>query len=671
MDDIIRSLFISLGWQHDEASRKKVVAAERKTTVEIETESKKREVFAKKARESLEATAKGFLKFAATAEAVALGVTAAVERMARSFEQAYYASSRTGSSVKEMNAFKYAASQMGSSADEAQSAIEGLAKAQREMPGFAGILRRLGATDPSNLTKSLNDIGPKLAAMPLAQAEAYAKLLHIPENLLLAMRKVEEFRSFEKQSAAKYNILGFDPEKAAKDGQALTQLFRGLYDTVEKLVESIGSKLFANLKGPIADLNTFLLAHGKEIADAIAEIATAIVDLAKGLIEQLPRLNAFVHMLGGWSAALTALSAVISAAFVARVAGLLTGLSGLSILAMPPWVLALLGVGAGAVASAAYLHNHSPGTPQGDAEEPSYGDAQGADKDGPIWGPAKRWWKRNAPGYLGGGEPKGNSDIRARATHGKSQQASDMPAGSSEGSLTSLLDAESKRAGIDPSILRGIRAGESLHGSAYDIGDRNDGPAYGPLQLNVGAGRLGDRFQKETGLDLRDPKTIAAQVHWVSNYIAKRKKANPNYNPGREWFGFHPWDAYTARGTRGESGYAPVPIARPPMATPSTKLAGDADWRNHRGGKVPIPPMTNLSNPFGGFDPAKLRATMGGGQPLGGGTAADQSKTVHISQTNHNHVTGVSDPTAAAGQIGARQDKHSSMLVRNMQSAIV
>ena len=132
--EILKELFVSLGWVHDEQSRKKVVAAEHKTTGELEREAKVRENFAKKGRESLEATLKTFAKYAAAAELMAIGVAASVEKMASSFEKAYYSSSRTGSSVKEMNAFSYAASQMGSSADEAVSALEGLGTAQRKMP---------------------------------------------------------------------------------------------------------------------------------------------------------------------------------------------------------------------------------------------------------------------------------------------------------------------------------------------------------------------------------------------------------------------------------------------------------------------------------------------------------------------------------------------------------
>jgi hypothetical protein len=123
------------------------------------------------------------------------------------------------------------------------------------------------------------------------------------------------------------------------------------------------------------------------------------------------------------------------------------------------------------------------------------------------------------------------------------------------GNLTALIAEVSRKHGIDSRIMEGIRAGESGHGSHYDIGDLNNGPAYGPFQLNVGRGRLGDKFQRATGLSLRDPSTIAAQADWVAGYIAMRKRQNPNYNPGREWFGFH--GLRNANPRWGDSGYSP------------------------------------------------------------------------------------------------------------------
>jgi hypothetical protein len=120
--------------------------------------------------------------------------------------------------------------------------------------------------------------------------------------------------------------------------------------------------------------------------------------------------------------------------------------------------------------------------------------------------------------------------------------------GSKAGSLTELIEEEARRAGIDPRIMHGIRAGESLHTSHYDV--KNDAleSSYGPFQLNRRRG-LGVDFEKETGLDVRNPATIAAQARWVANYIRKHRGTNG------QWMGYH--GPRNADPRWGESGYHP------------------------------------------------------------------------------------------------------------------
>ena len=146
--------------------------------------------------------------------------------------------------------------------------------------------------------------------------------------------------------ASKYNVLGFDPQKAADDGRGLSRIFRNLQDTVAKLTDAVGSKLFADLKGPISDLNTFLLANGDKIAGIVSKIAAAFVEMLKFLAENLPKLDNFVASMGGWNNALKALGLIVTATYVANFVRLFGALSGLASLAMPPWALAILGVGA-------------------------------------------------------------------------------------------------------------------------------------------------------------------------------------------------------------------------------------------------------------------------------------------------------------------------------------
>jgi hypothetical protein len=143
----------------------------------------------------------------------------------------------------------------------------------------------------------------------------------------------------------------------------------------------------------------------------------------------------------------------------------------------------------------------------------------------------------------------------------------------SSGNLTALYEAEAKRAGVDPRILHGIRAGESLHSNRYDVKSDAKEDSYGPFQLNRRGG-LGAVFEKETGLDLHDPKTIPAQVRWAAEHIKKRTAADPNYNPGSEWYGYK--GLRNADPSWGDSGYTPDQTMKD---TPAVNGAGGVDQR--------------------------------------------------------------------------------------------
>ena len=100
-------------------------------------------------------------------------------------------------------------------------------------------------------------------------------------------------------------------------------------------------------------------------------------------------------------------------------------------------------------------------------------------------------------------------------------------------SLKDLIDESARAAGTDPRTMYGIVKGESLRGDRYDTNITKKEESYGPFQLNR-MGGLGAVFEKETGLDLADPKTIPAQTRWVAEYLAQ----NPNMNVGKTWYGY-------------------------------------------------------------------------------------------------------------------------------------
>ncbi|MCJ2023383.1 hypothetical protein [Methylobacterium sp. J-067] len=169
-------------------------------------------------------------------------------------------------------------------------------------------------------------------------------------------------------------------------------------------------------------------------------------------------------------------------------------------------------------------------------------------------------------GSLGGGSGGSRSGgSRGGGTSEAPVPTGPAPASSDAGNLTALIDREARRAGIDPRVMHGIRAGESGHrqnrnnpAAAYDHNPGTPGrpeSSWGPFQLNRLRG-LGQQFERETGLDVRDHRTIAAQARWVAEFIAKQTRRNPNYSPFPTWQGFHGRRESDPRW--GDSGYVPT-----------------------------------------------------------------------------------------------------------------
>ena len=249
------------------------------------------------------------------------------------------------------------------------------------------------------------------------------------------------------------------------------------------------------------------------------------------------------------------------------------------------------------------------------------------------------------------------------------------------GELTKLITAEAQRAGVDPRIMEGIRAGESAHAAKYDIKDDALESSWGPFQLNRRRG-LGVQFERETGLDLRDPKTIPAQARWVAEYL---KKTGGNTSP---WVGFHgPRDADPRWG---DSGYIPAAPVSPASATetrknisdlaaPGTTALGSPDQLNKGFGSgdwtfpaiAPYDKIPAATQPGGQLSPEKS-SLLDYGIPSGGArlsslaainpvTTSSTSNSMHV--VNHIDARGATDPRGIAREIELALERSTSTMM--------
>lgn len=151
MADTLQEYLVGLGFKIDEASWKKYQAFVARAT---------------------EAT----VGLGATAVETAAAIEASVAAVARQYESLYYVSQRTRQSASYIQATQYAFKQIGLSAEDATSSIEGVAAAMRLNPGLRALFG--GATRPEDIVARLRNSG-----MPYFVAARMAGMAGIGERV--------------------------------------------------------------------------------------------------------------------------------------------------------------------------------------------------------------------------------------------------------------------------------------------------------------------------------------------------------------------------------------------------------------------------------------------------------------------------------------------------------
>jgi hypothetical protein len=552
-------------------------------------------------------------------EAMASTVVAKVGEVGTQFEQLFYQSQRVGASAQSIKAFEYAVSQLAGSVEGANSSLESFGRFLRLTPGAMNWI----TTTLHVQTKDLNgqardtasillDIGEKLAHMPPYLAERYREMLGIDERTMLAIEKAPDvLRRYQEslKSQAGAGITGQAMQQATKFEQA----WREVWQRIGNMAEGGETKLLTALTEPMQKFNQWLDQHAPEINDAIGKIANSVSQLTLAWVDDLDKVK--------WpdvakniddSAKAIATFAANFGQMIAAIEGKLPLLEHLIAMYIGARTGAMFGpLGAGLGAATGWIGADLLET-ESNPETSTAGEVGGA------WGKVKNWWRGHAPGWLGGG--------------GVSYE--DVP---NAGNLTKLITAEAQRAGIDPRLMEGIRAGESGHGGRYDVNKNlaTGDESYGPSQLNrLHPGDLGSVFERDTAAErkrlgfggLEDPRTIPMQARFVAEYIKRTGSLSP-------WAGFH--GARDADSRWGDSGYVPAPSSTAASKPPAPAL------------KAPSIPLGWSTGP----DWNVLNASL----PVGPVSHDNSTKTVNAPVTNNITVNGP-DPASAAA-MGRRSSR--------------
>ena len=225
MADVIKEFLVQLGYKVDEASLAKFTKSVENTTKEV-------------------------VGLGAEMVATALAIQVGISRMARDFEQLYFVSSRTHSSVTALQSFEYAAKTIGVTSDQARSAVEGLADAMRSNPGVGALLNRFGVqTAGRGSVEILDDFVEKLGKMPFYIAQQYAAIAGIDgKTLYQLLQRHAELKRAEEDRKKRVQAAGVDEQKLAKDSHDYNNELRHLEDNLGILGEQITAKFLPALK---------------------------------------------------------------------------------------------------------------------------------------------------------------------------------------------------------------------------------------------------------------------------------------------------------------------------------------------------------------------------------------------------------------------------------------
>jgi hypothetical protein len=223
--ETIKEFLVALGFKVDDASFRNFNSQIAKATVPV-------------------------LQLGAAVAGVALEVEVMVERVARKFEELYYAAQRANSSADSLLRVGFAARQVGLQAGQGIGLVEGLFRAIRDQPGTESILAGLGvhtrdANGQLRDTKDLlNDLGPILSKMPRFQALMYGDALGLDrEALNQTLNNWDQFKKAQDDAAASLRNYGIDANKVSEDSVDFSRHVNALENSFGNLATRVAHDL--------------------------------------------------------------------------------------------------------------------------------------------------------------------------------------------------------------------------------------------------------------------------------------------------------------------------------------------------------------------------------------------------------------------------------------------
>ncbi len=269
--------------------------------------------------------------------------------MGTELEGLAYKSQRAKMTIEELRSLGYAAAQTGSSVGELQASVEAFSEQLRRVPQWKYAIRSMLGIDPDNeqyISHARNlykDVASAIAAIDYEPTRLrLAELMHIPLKIIDSFRSGEAQKHFEEaeKRAARMGVTDEDERKAVR----FRQTVREIDESWALIWIKFQSTFISRFGDAMARFGDYLIANGPAIADMLARLAGALMTIIEWLVKAGLAVDKFVQATIGWKSA-TALLGATLLWFATPIGKIVTGLAALAGLALPSWLLALLGIG--------------------------------------------------------------------------------------------------------------------------------------------------------------------------------------------------------------------------------------------------------------------------------------------------------------------------------------
>lgn len=185
-----------------------------------------------------------------TVVGVATSTQAFVSVWAHQMEKLYYSSKLIGTTVGNLQALKYGASQIGISGEQMQGALTGIARAMRSNPGLVGLVKSFGVkVEGRDMGDVAVDLVKALNRMPPYIAERFGALFGLDPDTLFMLRQgvseMEKAANIRKQAAAD---MGIDSDKAAQAGKEYAQSWREILMMIGLVTDALAIALLPTMQ---------------------------------------------------------------------------------------------------------------------------------------------------------------------------------------------------------------------------------------------------------------------------------------------------------------------------------------------------------------------------------------------------------------------------------------